>query len=130
VRAAPVSETVARELGAVRLAALEAFDRLRARLLAALASEVLARELALAPADMQALSERILRDLAEEEPVGLVLCASDAIGIRTTLPVRVDSALRPGDLIVEVRDGEIDARFDLRLVAVLEPLAQADALDR
>ncbi len=115
VEAEPVCERVVEELALLRLAALEAFDRARARLLESLARDVLARELMLAPADLDALAARALRAFAESEPLALVVAPADAERVSSPLPVRVDPALVAGDLLVAVRDGEIDARFALRL---------------
>ena len=68
-----------------------------------------------APADLDALAARALRAFAESEPLALVVAPADAERVSSPLPVRVDPALVAGDLLVAVRDGEIDARFALRL---------------
>jgi len=67
--AAPVLEEIAR----MRLAAREAFERNTARLLAALADDVLARELRLADCDLAALAARVLAAAGAAEPVVLVV---------------------------------------------------------
>ncbi len=112
-------QLVARELMLARLAALEAYERAVPRLLEALAGDVLGRELALARADLLALARRLVEEFASEEPVALVVATEDAGRFRDGLPVRVDPRLRAGDLVLEVRDGEIDARFGVRLRAAL-----------
>ncbi len=99
----------------MRIAALESFERASAELLGRLARDVLARELALAPVDLCALAARALAVLADHEPVGLVVAPSDVAAFASTLPVRADAALAPGDLIVEVRDGAFESRFSLRV---------------
>jgi flagellar biosynthesis/type III secretory pathway protein FliH len=106
---------VAQELALMRIAALEAFERASADLLGRLARDVLARELALAPADLCALAARALAVLADHEPIALVVAPGDVAALQTTLPVRADAALEPGDLIVEVRDGAFESRFALRV---------------
>ena len=111
---------VFRDLGLMRLAALEAFERARDALLEELARSVLARELMLAPADVEGLAARLLERFADAQPVALVVSEADAGTLRVALPVRVDPALAPGDLVIEVRDGVLDARFALRLEAALE----------
>jgi flagellar biosynthesis/type III secretory pathway protein FliH len=123
--ALPAPDHFVKELALARLAALEAFDRAVPRLLEALARDVLARELALAPADLEHLVSLARNRLAAEEPVALWVAPVDSTRLALELPVRSDPALRPGDLVVHVRDGEVDARFSLRveeaLAAALEP---------
>jgi hypothetical protein len=106
-------------LALARLAALEAYDRAAPRLLAALAQTVLGRELELAPADLRTLVAHLRRDFATAEPVAVLLAPGEA-GCRIDgLPVRADPALCAGDIVLEVRDGEIDARFALRRTGAL-----------
>jgi hypothetical protein len=102
------------EIALARVAVFEAYDRAGARLVDALAREVLARELALAPVDIEALARRVLLAFADDEPVALVVSPTEAPAMKAEIPVRVDPSLRAGDLVVVVRDGVIDARFALR----------------
>ena len=110
----------------------DAFDDAAARLLRELATDVLARELRLAPCDLAA----IVRRAAERAPVvcvrvapGDVACA--AHGQRALVggtPVGdisfvADPALGPGDAIVELDGGALDVRLGVRLAAVLEAFA-------
>lgn len=120
----PHAETV-QELALMRLAALEAYERAWRRLLDSLAHEVLARELRLAPPDIAALASRALQAFAEQEPLALVLAPQDAQRVALDLPVRADPALEPGDLVVEVRDGELESRFAFRVRRALEEAAGA-----
>ncbi len=106
---------IAHELALMRLAALESFERASADLLGKLAYDVLARELALAPADLSALAARALSLLAEHEPIALAVAPCDVGALQTTLPLRADASLEPGDLNVEVRDGAFESRFALRV---------------
>jgi flagellar biosynthesis/type III secretory pathway protein FliH len=108
------------ELVLARLAALEAYERTVPALLEALAREVLGRELALAPPELSKLAAEICAGFASEEPVALIVAPDDAARVTCGLPVRTDAALRHGDLVLEVRDGEIDARFTLRIAGALE----------
>jgi flagellar biosynthesis/type III secretory pathway protein FliH len=103
------------ELARARLAALEAYERGVPRLLEALARDVLGRELLLAPADLTRIAAAARERFGAEEPVALWLSPADAACVAVDLPVRTDPALEPGDLVLEVRDGELDARFSLRL---------------
>lgn len=112
------------ELSLARLAALETYDRAVPHLLKALARGVFGRELALAPADLATLAAEMRAHFAREEPVALVIAPSETPP-PCSLPVRRDATLRPGDVLLEVRDGEIDARFRLRLAgAIAHALAQ------
>ena len=97
------------DLALARLAALEAYERAVPRLLHALARDVLARELTLAAPDVHALSRALVAEFASEEPVAFVVAREDAARFPSGVLVRVDPRLRAGDLVLEVRDGEIDA---------------------
>jgi len=118
---APVAhEDWATEFARLRVAVVEAYERSAASLLAALARDVLARELLLAPADLDALVASALASFAASEPVGLAVSASDATArLRTSLPVRVDPALRPGDVILELKDGALESSLAFRLSSAL-----------
>lgn len=92
-------------------------------LLRAIAAEVLARELHLAPADVAAIAQRLAREHELDEPLALHVHPSDARAAAVgTLPVIVDPALRPGDVVLRVREGALDAALGVRLAAVLEAL--------
>ena len=109
-----------RELTLIRLAAHEAFERSKDSLLASLAQGVLGRELALSPAELEALVTGVVAASRELEPVSLVLNAFDAERVRTPLRIRIDPSLAPGDFIVEVRDGALESPMSFRLRAALE----------
>ena len=112
-------DEVARDLGFLRLAALEAFERMKTQLLESFATEVLGRELAIARSDVDALAARVLAQLPDLEPVALVLSPSDARFARSGIPVRVDATLAAGDFTVDVRDGSIESTFSFRLADAL-----------
>jgi len=117
------SNDVARALREARLfrARLQdAFDDALARLVRELAAEVLARELALAPCDVRALAQRI----AGTTPfVRLRVAPEDVSSLAGRVDTVADPALHPGDAIVELAGGAIDARLGVRLAAVLEHVA-------
>ena len=108
-----------------RLAA--AFDETAARLLRELASDVLARELRLAPCDLAGLVRRV----SERAPVVRVRVAvCDAASVAGVLGSRggdvqvvEDAALAGGDVVIEVVGGALDARLGVRLATVLEAFA-------
>lgn len=109
----------------MRLAAREALERAGRALLGSLASDVLGRELALAPIDVEALIARTLATSDDFEPARVVLSEADAAQfdatrMRGALPVRTDSALAAGHFIIEVRDGVLDSQHAFRLQTVLE----------
>jgi hypothetical protein len=103
----------------MRLAALEGYERACARLLESLASEVLGRELALAPADLAALLQRALAAFSEQEPLAVALSPHDAERVRVSLPVRIDPLLAAGDLVIEVSDGVLESRYAFRTQVAL-----------
>lgn len=97
----------------------DAFEAAAARLARDLAADVLVRELRLAPCDLSALVRRVL----ERVPVVRVrVAAADRDGVRG-VPVLVDPALEPGDAILELEGGALDARLGVRLAAVLQAFA-------
>jgi len=125
-RQEPPSAPSSAELAAVlrdarlfRARLADAFDEARQGLLRELATGVLARELRLAPCDLDALVRRVRTEL----PVVRVRVApADAQAIRC-VPVVVDAALASGDAIVELAGGPLDARLGVRLSVVLEAFA-------
>jgi len=94
----------------------DAFAEAAQRLLRELACEVLARELRVAPCDLAALVQRV----RERVPVVRVRVAAADLGAVTGVPLVADPALQPGDAIVELAGGALDARLGVRLAAVLE----------
>ena len=111
---------IVHELALMRLAALESFERAKDALLEALAADVLGRELALAPVDVEALVRRAVARFADLEPVSIAVAPSDAERVHALLPMRIDAALEAGDLIVDVRDGALESTFLFRLQSALD----------
>jgi hypothetical protein len=124
----------------------DAFDDAAARLLRELASDVLARELRLAPCDLAELVRRA-RDRMPVVRVRVAACDVAACDVAACdvapcdmaaydvarvagIPSRddgvavvEDSALAAGDAIVELAGGVLDARLGVRLATVLEAFA-------
>ena len=94
----------------------DAFDAALARLLRELATDVLARELRMAPCDLAALVAR----LCAHAPAVRVRVAPSDISDEFGLPCVADPALESGDAILEVDGGVIDARLGVRLALLLE----------
>ncbi len=97
----------------------EAFERTHAALLRDLAADVLARELRLAPADVEALARRLLERARDETPVAVRVSPSDRARIALDLPIETDPALRPGDVVLVVRDGTLESTLGVRLEALV-----------
>ena len=120
-RDAPREElrAVLREARVFRARMLDAFDEATARLLRDLASEVLARELTVAPCDLATVIARV----RERAPIVRVRVApSDAVALGG-VPVAPDPSLAEGDAIVELAGGALDARLGVRLASVLDGIA-------
>jgi hypothetical protein len=96
----------------------DALHDARDALLAALAADVLVRELRAAPCDLEALLQRC----AALVPVVRVRVAPEDANRVHGFPVVADQTLLPGDAIVEVAGGAIDARLGTRLADVLAAL--------
>jgi hypothetical protein len=98
----------------------EAFARERATLLEDLAVDVLARELRLAPVDVEAIARRLMREHGTNLPVALRVAASDRAFFETfDLPVETDVRLRSGEVVLVVRDGVLESTLGVRLAAVV-----------
>jgi hypothetical protein len=108
------------ELVRMRLFALEAFERGVEAMLGSFARDVLARELAIAPADVRALASRALAAFHRDEPVRLVVASNDATRVTSSLPIRIDPALQAGDLVVEVAAGAFESPLAFRLSSALD----------
>jgi hypothetical protein len=96
----------------------DAFDEARERLLRELAAGVLARELRLAPCDLDALAQRVLADA----PIVRVRVAPCDVAAIRGVAVLADAELAAGDAVFEVAGGALDARLGVRLALVLEAL--------
>ena len=119
-------ERTLHEIERFRVHALEVLEHSLDHLLVSVAQEVLGRELELAPALIDEITSRALRRYEREGPVRLRVASTDVGQVESDLPVVVDSALTPGDLVIEVRDGELDARLPVRLSCIVRRL-QSDA---
>ena len=92
-------------------------------LLCDIAAEVLARELQLAPANLQAI---VAAAYARHENEGVLVARvhPDEVGALagSALEVVADCALRRGDAVLQVRSGTIDVSLGARLADVLDGL--------
>lgn len=119
-----VVERLCGEIALAKLAAIEAYERASRGLISSLAHEVLARELALLPSDIDALARNALEMFAAEEPVAVVVSPSVAERVRAEMPLRAEPGLGDDDLWLEVRDGLVDLRLNVRLTNAIEQALQ------
>jgi hypothetical protein len=117
-------EVLGEELALGRLSVVEWFECARVRLLERFAEEVLARELLMKPADIDVLARRALELFAEEEPREVRVAPVDASGLELGVPVRGDPVLRPGDFVVDVREGRLESPLAFRLERVIAELSE------
>jgi hypothetical protein len=106
-----------REARLFRAALADALELEVERLAAALAVEVLGRELQLGGCELEAIAKRLVAERRSDEPLRLRVAPGDA-HISCGLPVVGDVALALGDAILECRSGEIDASLRIRLAAI------------
>lgn len=97
----------------------DALAHATSRLIADLAADVLARELRLAPADVDALAARVV----QRAPVVRMRVALEEAVLVHALPVVADPLLEPGDVVFELDGGDVDARLGVRLADVLDEIA-------
>lgn len=118
----PACAAALRDLRLFRARVADGLDARVARLLVALAGEVLVRELRLAPVALAALVARIANE-RQADPLRVAVAPQDRAALaHAGFPVDVDATLAPGDAIVIFAEGEIDARLGVRLARVLEEL--------
>jgi hypothetical protein len=106
------------ELRRAIAAARELIERGAREVLAALAHDVLGRELQLSPVDLDAFVASALVAYGAARPVALRVAPGTPLA-DGVLPVRPDAALERGDLVLETPDGEIDLRIATRLRALV-----------
>lgn len=108
------------EFALARALVHESYERLRVTLLEQFADVVLGRELMLEPIEIDELARRIWESASDAEPIVLRVHPDDAATLDATeVPIRSDPSLQRGDLVLELRDGEIDARYAVRRADVI-----------
>lgn len=108
-----------REVRLFRANVAERVDAAVETLLRDIACDVLARELRIGPAEIDAIVLRALERYFSEEPLRVHVHPADAPRVTCDIPVIADETLREGDAVIELRDGAIDASLGVRLDAVL-----------
>lgn len=115
----------AAEVRRFRAAIRDAVDAAVAHLLRDIAAEILARELELAPVNIDAIVERACVRYASEGVVRVRVHPDEAAQISSAdVDVVLDSELRLGDALLEVRSGTIDVTLGARLAGVLDAVAR------
>jgi flagellar biosynthesis/type III secretory pathway protein FliH len=88
-------------------------------LLADIAADVLARELRMAPADLQHIVDCALTRYQSDEPLRVRVHPDEVNSIACAIPVVADDDLRTGDAMIELRTGTVQATLGIRLADVL-----------
>ena len=117
-----VQTAAARELRLFLARVAEALDSAVEMLRNDIAAEVVGRELQLAPADLRAIVDRTLRRYALEAPVQVRVHPGDLDQLDGEFSTIADTQLRPGDAVLEMRSGAIDASLGVRLESVLRAI--------
>jgi flagellar biosynthesis/type III secretory pathway protein FliH len=110
---------LARDVRLFHARVIEAVEAAVETLVNDIAAEVLGRELALAPVDIERIVDRVLQRFAEEEPLRVRVHADDAARVTCGVPVVADPRLRPGDAVIELRGGSVDASLGVRLTTLV-----------
>lgn len=114
---------LAREVRLFHARVIEAVEAAVEALVADIAADVLGRELLLEPVDIERIVDRALQRFAAEEPLRVRVHAEDAARLGCGLPVVTDMRLRPGDAVIELRNGSIDASLGVRLAMLVRATA-------
>lgn len=109
-----------REMRLFRARIIEATEAAVETLVADIAADVLARELLLAPADVETIVDRALHRFLADEPLRVRVHAGDVPSVHCDVPLVADETLRPGDAVIELRTGTIDATLGVRLATLLQ----------
>lgn|GEM_PF-2165352 len=107
-----------------RAALREAFERELESLCGDLAVRVLARDLRLAPADIERIARAVLEHRGDAEAIALRAAPDDARQLQALvhehgLALCIDEAMERGDVVLELRAGSLESSLVMRLDAVL-----------
>lgn len=122
-----VHAAIGRDVRLFRAQLADAFDAARDAVLRELTYAVLGRELLLAPSDIQTIASRILAEHPLAQPLRIRIAPDDVFAIDAhadSLPTVVcDPSLAPGDAVIELASGTIDAQLGVRLAVLLASVA-------
>jgi hypothetical protein len=109
----------ARDARLFRAHLADAFDAARIALVRELAFAVLGRELLLAQPDLDAIAARVLAEHPRAQCLRLRVAPGEKSAVHADIPVETDERLAPGDAVLELAAGTVDARLGVRLAVVL-----------
>jgi flagellar biosynthesis/type III secretory pathway protein FliH len=107
------------DLSRLRARAAERLEASAETVLADLATRVLARELSVAPPDIERLVSEALDEFSSETQCVVRVSSSDAERLGTRWPLQIDAKMQPGDFAVEVDDGRFEVSLQTRLDGML-----------
>lgn len=110
---------LARDVRLFHARIIEAVEAAVEMLVADIAADVLARELSLAPVEVDAIVDRALQRFAAEEPLRVRVHADDLPRLECAVPAVADARLRPGDAVIELRAGTVDLSLGVRLASLV-----------
>ena len=110
---------LAREVRMFHARVIEAVEAAVETLVNDIAADVLGRELAIEPVEIEAIVDRALQRFASEEPLRVRVHPDDVVRVACGLPVVADARLRAGDAVIELRNGSVDASLGIRLSALV-----------
>lgn len=120
----PPAHEALSELRRFQAAVRDAVDVSVRSLLRDVAADVLARELSLAPANLQAIVARACERHAAQGVVRVRVHPDEAASVaELAVEIVADARLRRGDVLLEVLSGTIDVSLGSRLADVLDAIA-------
>lgn len=114
---------LARDVRVFRARIADAVDGAVETILTDIAVDVLARELRLAPADVDRIVNAALERFFGENPLRVRVHRDDVARVSCAVPVTGDESLLPGDAVIELQNGSIDASLGVRLATLLAKAA-------
>jgi flagellar biosynthesis/type III secretory pathway protein FliH len=120
---AAVTAELLRDVRRFRARLAEAFETARVALVHEFAYAVLGRELQLGAPDIAQIALRMLAEHPGAQPLQLRVAPADVAQLAACAdalpPIVADATLEPGDVMLELACGHVDARLGVRLAAVL-----------
>jgi flagellar biosynthesis/type III secretory pathway protein FliH len=113
-------DALMRDVRLFRAHLIEALEDATASVVREIAASVLARELALAPADLERIVDSTLAEYLADEPLAIRVNPAEASKLTERgIPIVADETLRPGDAVLQLRSGSVNRSLGVRLERVL-----------
>jgi flagellar biosynthesis/type III secretory pathway protein FliH len=112
-------EDVLCEVRLFRARLRELVDEALQTIIVDIAADVLGRELALSPSNIQRIVDSALERYTAEKPLRIRVHPRDAATLVCGIPVEADPSLLSGDAILELKHGSVDATLGVRLQTIL-----------